>query len=411
MSPTPEPSHAVPRRSRLVRRLAFLALAVLLVGGLVLAFVLGAPRRRVETERVVRGSWQSLVEEDGYARVRERYVVSAPLAGVVERLTLHAGDCVEADAVLATLHPGPAPLLDARSRSELEARRQAAEASLRVARAAEERARVARTHAEEEAIRARGLRSGGAMSARDLEHAELELSVTQREVDAARFAASVAAHERDIVVSLLSTTTAASVETFALRAPTAGCILEVLREDEGVVAPGTPLLVLADLAATEVVVDLLSTDAVRVRSGDEVVLHGFGAEVELRGRVRRVDSRATTRISALGVEERRVDVVIDPAEVPAAWARVGDGYRVDVGIVVDRVDDALVVPTSALFRHGEGWAAMVLEGDRVKQRAVTLGRYGPRTSVVARGLAEGARVVIEPPDDLEDGERVEATGR
>lgn len=404
------PAHTAPRRARLVRRVAWALVSLLVVGGIALGWVLGSPRPRVEVAAITRGSWESVVEEDGHARARERYVLSTPLAGVLERLTVHAGDCVAEDDPLATLHPGPAPLLDARSRAELGARRDAADASLRVARAAEERARAALAHAEEEATRARGLEASGAIPRRDLEHAELELAVARRERDAARFSVGVASHERDVISSLLETpASAAGADTFTLRAPVAGCIVEVLHEDEGAVGAATPLLVLADLAAMEVVVDLLSTDAVRVSAGDEVTLDGFGGDETLRGRVRLVEPRANVRVSALGVEERRVDVVVDPVQTPEAWSRVGDGYRVDVAIVVDRLDDGLLVPTSALFREGEGWAALVLEGDRVSRVPVELARYGPRSSVVETGLSEGARVVIEPPDDLEDGARVDAT--
>jgi HlyD family secretion protein len=391
-----------------MRRLLWLFVGLVLVAGLVLAFVLGAPRPRVEVAATQRGAWQNVVEEDGFARARERYVVSAPLAGVLERVTLHAGDCVKEGDVLATLHPGPAPMLDARSRAELEARRQAAEAGARVARTRDEGARAALAHAEEEATRARSLAERGSIATRDLEHAELELALARREREAARFSVSVAVHERDVIVSALESSGAATPpEAFVLKAPTAGCLLAVMQEDESAVAPGTPILTLADLGALEVVIDLLSTDAVRVNPGDPVTLDGYGSEPPVAGRVRRVEPRATTRVSALGVEERRVDVIIDPVETPPSWARVGDGYRVDASIVVDRVDDALVVPTSALFRVGDQWAAMLVEGDRVRRVEVALDRYGPRSSVVASGIAEGARVVVEPPDDLEDGARVE----
>jgi HlyD family secretion protein len=382
--------------------------AVAVVVGVV---VLGTPLPEVEVAPVTRGAWERVVEEDGRARVRDRFAVSSPLGGTLERLALHVGDCVAQGDTLATLHPGPPPLLDARSRAELEARRRGADASLASARTLLERADAARAHAEDELERARKLGQQGALPARDREHAELEAVVARREREAARFAVNVARHEREMIGASLEAGQAdpsAKRAAFLLRAPIDGCVLRVHNESETVIAPGAPILELATPGAIEVVVDLLSTDAVRVRPGTEATLYGFGADDSIRGSVRLVEPTAKLRISALGVEEERVDVVVDPIDKSDGWRRVGDGYRVDVRLAIERLEATLRVPTGALFRDGSGWAAFTLEAGRARRVRVDVARYGPVLSAVRAGLREGASVVVEPPEDLADGARIKA---
>lgn len=398
------------KQPKLWRRIVWLVLALVIVLAIVMGVVLGAPRVEVEVTRVARGTWERVVEEDGRARVRERFVISSPLAGELDRLTLHSGDCVARGDPLATLRPSAAPLLDARSRSELEARRAAAEAKLAVSRSAVARAEVARSHAEDEVARARGLAEKGAIPSREKEHAELEAAVAVRELEAARFAVDVAAHELEMIRALLeagSSGPGPSQGVLVLRAPIDGCLQRVHREDAGLVAPGTPLLELADRKTMEVVVDLLSTDAVRVRVGSEATLQGFGADESIRGRVRLVEPTASVRLSALGVEEERVDVVVEPLERTDGWARVGDGYRVEVRIVVERVDGARLLSTRALFREGDRWAALKVVDGRVQRTPVQVTHYGPLLSAIGEGLDEGTVIVLEPPRDLDVGDRVE----
>lgn len=401
---TPKSPHD---RKRTRRRAAWMAIAVLGTLGLALALFLGAPRPEVEVADVTRGTYVRYIEEDGRARVRDRYVVSAPLAGTLERLTLRVGDRVAPGDVVAILRPAPSPLLDARSRAEMEERRGAAEARLAAARAAQSRADAARAQAENEVARARQLAEAGALPGRDLERSELALTVAEHDRDAARSAAHLATHDLEQArAALRSATHDGSVDGFQLNAPVDGRVLRVRQESESMLAPGTPILELGDPAALEVVVDLLSTDAVRVEPGAEAEITGWGGEGSLRARVRMIEPVANVRVSALGVEEERVDVIVDPIDPDDRWARIGDGYRVEVRVPIERIENALRIPTSALFRVGEEWRAFVVEDEVVQTVAVVVTSYGPLESVVTSGVEEGDTVVLQPPEALRDGDGV-----
>ena len=390
------------------RRILFVVVGVLIIAALGAALALGAKGREVEVAPVTRGTFLRYVEEDGRARVRSRYMISTPVYGRVERSSLRVGDSVARGDVLAVIHRVPSPLLDARAERQLGARAGAAKAALARARAAEERAAATQAHAEDELARVRDLIRSGAVSVQDLEHAELEASIARRERDAARFSVHLAGHELEMARAALSTDDMRSPDArLSILAPAHGRVLRLHVESEAVVAPGTPLLEVGDPSASEIVVDLLSTDAVRVEPGVEAEISGFGTGTVLAGRVRLVEPTATVRLSALGVEERRVDVIVDPVEQVESWSRVGDGYRVDVRIPVERIENTLRVPTSALFRMGDAWCAFVVESGRVRRVQVVLSSYGPLESAVRSGLSLGAEVVLEPPEDLTDGQRVQ----
>lgn len=397
-------------RNRTLRRIGWVVTGVGLTAALAAGLVLGAPRTKVEVGTVTRGDFTRTVEEDGRARIRDRYVLSAPVAGTLERVERHVGDRVRAGDVLAVLHPVASELLDPRSRAGLEAREGAAQAALAAARANLERAEAAAAHGASELERARRLVQGGSLPERDLEHAELEATVATRERDSARFALRMAEHEVETARAALAAGGRSDATSLPVRSPIDGLVLRVFAENEGVVAPGTPLLELGDPSAMEVVVDLLSTDAVRVEVGGSAELTGFGTGEHLEARVRLVEPTASIRLSALGVEERRVDVVLDPLDPAGKLARVGEGYAVDVRIPIERRANVLRIPTSALFRVGDRWCVFVLREGRVRRATVSVPSYGPLVSVVAGGIAEGARVVLEPPEELEEGERVEVEG-
>jgi HlyD family secretion protein len=400
------------KNPKLWRRVGWLAGLLVLVVGIALGVTFGRKRPEVEVARVKRGSWERVVEEDGRARARERFVISSPVSGVVQRQTLHAGDCVERGDPLVTVFPGQSPLIDERSRRELEARRAAAEAGVEQARSGVKRAEAARAHADVELAQARELMQAGAITSQALQHAQLEADVAKSDSSAAAFAFDVAVHQRDVIAALLAVDPKAkgAAGAVTLRAPIKGCVLRVAHEDEGAIAPGAPLIELADPAELEVVVDLLSTDAIHVQVGAEAKLQGFGSRDAIEGRVRRVEPTASVHISALGVEEQRVDVIVDPIEPTKDWARVGDGYRVDVHIAVEHVDDTLTVPTSALFREGTDWAALVLENGRVRRSRVAVTGYGALQSAIGDGLPEGTTVVLEPARELKEGVLVAVRG-
>lgn len=362
----------------------------------------------VDAERVVRGSFELAVEEDGKTRVRERYVVSAPLQGRLLRIELHAGDAVERGDLLATLFPTPPPLIDARSREELRARVSAAEAARERAEAELARARVELEEARRELARAQELAREKVVSPKELESRQFAAEARGKAVTAAEFELDVTVHVLEMARAALSQVReepGSGVEPWEIRSPVQGRILRVLNESEGVVAAGTPLLELGDPDDLEVVVDLLTSDAVRAAPGARVTIDGWGG-VPLDGRVRLVEPGAFTKVSALGVEEQRVNVLIDIVSPPEQWRALGDGYRVDARIVLLEREDVLLVPASALFRDVERWAVYRVEDGRARKRLVDIGPRSERAAIVEEGLGEGDLVLVYPGDEIADGVRV-----
>jgi HlyD family secretion protein len=386
---------------------ALVAAAVLLAaGGAFLAF---RPRPiLVETEQVTRGRFEAIVEEDGRTRVRNRYVVSAPVAGRVLRLSARPGDTVRRDDPVALILAAPSALLSPRARREAEERVGAAEAMLQQAGVLVERAAAHQVQAEADAARVRALHARGAAPLQQLERAELAERTAARDMLAAERRRHAVEHELDQARALLVATEAPEngPERHEVRAPTAGRVLRVMQESEAVVASGAPLLELADPADLEVVADVLTTEAVGMAPGAPVAIERWGGPAPLQGRVRRVEPGAFTRVSALGVEEQRVWVVIDLVGPRETWAALGDGFRVDARITVEAIEDAVLVPVSALFRRGGGWAVFVVQDGAARERRVEVARRAARSAMVAEGVAPGETVILFPPSALRDGARV-----
>ena len=371
-----------------------------------------APRPvEVEVVPVVRGPFEKTVDEDGKTRVRERYVVSAPLAGRLLRIELEAGDKVERGTLLAVLVPTAPTLLDARTVQELGERVGFAEASRERARAGVERARVALDLARSELERNRNLAAQGFTSAQALERAERETELKAKELAAAEFDDHAADHQLALARAALARARSGTAERGAgerweIRSPVAGSVLRVAQESEAVVPAGAALVEIGDPRNLEVVVDVLTADAAMIQPGADVVLdRGAGAKA-LAGRVRRVEPAAFTKVSALGVEEQRVNVVIDIVAPPAEWQNLGEAFRVDARIVVDRRADALSVPTGAIFRHGDSWAVFVVDAGRARLREVQAGPRGGARTLVASGLQAGEQVIVYPGESVRDGVRV-----
>jgi HlyD family secretion protein len=382
-------------------------LVLLAAGGVFLAFRPGPVR--VETGEVAQGRFEAVVEEDGRTRVRNRYVVSAPVAGRVLRLDVRAGDAVARGDVVAEILAAPATLLSSRARREAEERLGAAEAMLQQMDVLVERAAAQQAQAAADAARVRVLHAQGAAPPQQRERAELAERTAADDVLAAERRRHAAEHEVEQARAQLASAAAAdpSAERLQVRAPDTGRVLRVLQESETIVGAGAPLLELGDPTGLEVVVDILTTEAVAIPPGAAVVIDRWGGPWTLAGRVRRVEPGAFTRVSALGVEEQRVWVVIDLDDPPERRANLGDGFRVDARITVEAVDDALLVPSSALFRRGAGWAAFVVQGGIARERPVQVARRTARIAMVAGGLAPGESVVLFPPSTLRDGARVD----
>ncbi len=365
----------------------------------------------VETARVETGRFVATVDEDGKTRVRERYVVSAPLAGHSTRVRLKPGDAVAADDILVTITPSPDPLLGQRSRREAEERLGAAEATRERTRAAVERARAQEAQARADYERTKGLAKIGAASVQTLEKAELALRVAERDLRAAEFENHAAEHEVAQAKALLARYDQggdAANDSWNVTAPVAGVVLKVMQESETSVAPGTALLEIGDPRDLEIVVDVLSTDAIEIKPGAEMILERWGGPGELAARVRRVEPSAFTKVSTLGVEEQRVNVIGDIVSQPEAWSGLGDGFRVETRIVVFNREDATIAPAGALFRIGEAWNVYVVSNGRAERRRVEVLRRSGQSAAIASGLAAGETVIVYPSDRVGPGVRVEA---
>jgi HlyD family secretion protein len=325
--------------------------------------------------------------------------------GRVERIELEPGDrVVRGKTVVARLTPAAAPLIDPRTQAELSAAVEAARAAVGQAQADRARAAAAQTRAQSTLRRLETLLKAGAISGDELEAAQTALKGADEALRAAAFLVARAEHELQVARARLKPSSPGG-GTVNVVAPVDGVVLKRLRESASVVPVGEPLVEIGDPGRLEIVSDLLSTDAVRASPGDTVLIEQWGGGHALEGRVRLVEPSGFMKVSALGVEEQRVNVVIDFADESES-ARLGDGYRVEVRIVVWRDDTALKVPVGSLFRRGEGWAVFLVENGQTRLQAVQLGQRNDREGQVLKGLSEGQTVVLHPPDTLTDGARV-----
>ena len=385
----------------------------LIVGGLLALVALAAywmlrPRALlVEIAAVVEQPFTAIVEEDGRTRVRDRFVLSAPLSGRVPRSNLRAGDVVKVGQTLATITPNISPLLDPRVRQELEERVGAAQAAVEEATALHERAKVLLARARSDLDRTTQLRARGVAAAAQLERDTFTFQSAERDVTAAELRRHAAEHTLEQARAALKRSGEnEGVERFLVSSPIDGRVLKVIQESEAVVSLGAPLLELGDPGDLEVIVDVLTTDAARVREGAKVLLERWGGPTALGGRVRRVEPSGFTKISALGVEEQRVWIVIDITSPREAWTSLGDSYRVDVKIVVDEMEKAIVVPIGALFRRGDAWQVFIVDRGRARLRTIKVSRRSGRLAAIAEGLRPGETVVVYPPAALKEGSAV-----
>lgn len=412
-------------------KLFVLLVVAAIAAGLVYAFI--PLPVDVDLATVERGTLRVTVDEDGRTRIREKYIVSAPLAGRILRINMDPGDEVTADKTLLTvIEPADPELLDARMIAQAEARVSAADATLRKVEPMLAEALLAQSLAESELMR---LRTAGvpAVSRSELDNAQYTYRQRSEAVRSARIAKEIAEFElQQAKAALLRShprsegaggnsyntggSTDAGSETnlangnggwnFPIYSPISGRVLRVFQESAAVVTPGTPLVELGDPLDLEVEVDVLSRDAVRIQPGNLVLLEQWGGERPLTGRVRLVEPSAFTKISTLGVEEQRVNVIIDLADPPEDRRTLGDGFRVEARIVIDEARDVLKAPTSALFRvAGQSAVYRVVQGV-VEQRAVTLGRQNGLEAEIIDGLEVGDQLVLHPSDRIEPGVQV-----
>ena len=394
-----------------VRAYGRVVLLIAVVGG-ILAMALWPETLEVDMTVISRGPLVVTVDEEGRTRVRDRFVVSAPLGGRVLRIELEPGDRVRRGDVVARVDAGAPPLLDVRARADMEAAVNGARAVRERAQAEEQRARAALELAEREVLRSRTLAAAGALPAQDADARETEARLAGEAVSAAAAAVRAATAELErALVPLAAPSPQTRAGVVPVRAPVDGTILRRLRESESVVPPGEPLVEIGDPAKLEIVADLLSTDAVRVTVGARATIEQWGGAAPFGATITRIEPSGFTKISALGVEEQRVNVILALADQAGEDAVLGDGYRVEVRIVVWEADHVLKVPTSALFRDGERWAVYVVNEGRARRTFVEIGRQTGREAEVLSGLPEGAQVIVHPGDLIRDGARVREFAR
>lgn len=383
------------------KRYLYAALAVLGIG--VIVMELRPEPVPVEVTIIGRGPLLVTVDEDGETRAHDRYIISAPVAGRTARIELHEGDAVRRGQAVARLWPVP---LSARERQEQLARIDSARA---LVRAAEERVRHAEAdHAQARRDRERieGLLHDGMVSPQDAEEARLVETTSDNEAQAVRFQAQAAQADLESTRAALLALDGARggvPAVISLRSPVDGKVLRIPDKSERVVEAGAPLAMVGDPTQLEVVVDLLSTEAMKVKPGMPMLLQGWGGDRELHARVRLVEPLAFTKVSALGVEEQRVNVIADFVDPPGS---LGDAFRVEARVVLWSGEDVLRVPASALFRHGEGWSVFVVEGGRARRRDVVPAHRGALEVEIVKGLRAGEQVIRHPSNDVDDGRRV-----
>lgn len=396
-------------------------LGIGLAGAALLALLVWAFAPRpiaVESAQASLGPFETTIDEDGRTRLRERYAVSAPLAGRLQRIALREGDAVEAGTVVATLTPVLSPMLDERTRTEQRARVGAALAGLKRAAARIEATQVALEMALTELRRTTQLAQQGFIAQTKVDNDRLAVQAAQKERDTAVQERSIAGHDLEQArAALAAVDDAAGGAAFAVRAPVSGRVLALHQSSATTVPLGAPLLEIGDIGKMEIVAELLTTDALQVRPGSPVRIDRWGGPTTLQGEVRLVEPAAFTKVSALGVEEQRVKVLIAITSAPASWSALGDGYRVGVSVITRQESSVLRVPVSAVFplpATGEGnpagSAVFVIDGGRARLRAVTVAARNNSQVWIRAGLQAGATVIVYPPQEVSDGTRVAPRG-
>lgn len=362
----------------------------------------------VEIVRVRQEPMMVTVSEDGKTRVKERYIVSAPVAGLLARLELHAGDAVEANkTVIATIEPTDPALLDARSLAEAESRVKAAEAAKQQSQARLEAAREAHGLAEHELARAKSLAGPRAISQADVDSAEHQERIASATLRGAEFGDRVATFELELARAAFvrtrpKTESQSEFGRLDIRSPVNGQVFRVMQENAAVASAGQPLVEIGNTQELEIVIDVLSVDAPRIKPGAKVFIDHAGVGA-LEARVRLVEPSGFTKVSALGVEEQRVNVIADFTESPDRLKGIGDDYRVDANIVVWETPLATQVPSGALFRKGQDWAVFIVKNGRVRTQTIQVGQVNNHVAEVLSGLSPEDDVVNYPSDKIRDG--------
>ncbi len=410
------------------RRREFAIAGVVIILTLALTIAFWPQAIPADFTTIERGHMAVTIDEEGETRVKEVYVLSAPFSGRAMRIDADVGDVVERDkTILASIEPIDPNLLDIRTRAQAEAVVKAAEEASHLASAEVTRAQAELDLAVAELKRNETLFENGTISASRIDRLRAEAQVRQAQLETATAAFKMREFELETArASLIEPLQQMSEATASLgegdqevtenpqnkkcclpvTAPVDGRVLRLFHESESVVTAGEPLIEIGDPTNLEIVVDLLSTDAVQVREGSKVIIHDWGGDGDLQGRVRRVEPFAFTKVSALGIEEQRVNVIVDFVDPQEAWAQLGHAYQIDASIITWETDDAVKVPLSALFRIENEWAVFLVAEGRAQETKVVLGKLNDLEAEVSDGISEGDVVIVHPSDRVVDGVRV-----
>jgi HlyD family secretion protein len=401
-------------RSRAARkwfgRIVMALVAIAVVGAIVYA-VLPQPEI-VDVGVVERGNMSVTIDEDGQTRIQNPYLVTASLSGRMPRIMLEEGDTVTAGQTITTIHASLAPLVDERTQAERDARLAVAQSSYRQARAARSRAEAELEYARNELQKLRQLASENSVEEARVDRAELEVRTAEEQLNAARYGVRIASHEIEAARAAASigdtdTSTGDDDASVSVVSPIDGVVLDVIREHRGPVQAGEALVEIGNPDALELVVDVLTTDAVQIDIGDPAQVVRWGQDVSLEAHVTDIEPRAFSQTSALGVEEQRVNVLLELDSPPEQWESLKDGYRVEAEIETWRGEDVLQVPTGSIFRRDESWAVYVVRDGVAKLQTIELGRRNGFHAQVLDGLEEGDEVILHPGEDIAEDVKVE----
>lgn len=385
------------------KKAGYWAIGAILVASIVWSFV---PDPIAQDFAVAKfGDIEVTVHSDGRTRVREDYIVSAPFSGRMLRLEIKPGDEVVAgETVVAVMEPQDPAFLDARALAEAKGRVSAANAALQASMSMLEQSKAELDFARRELARADGLVQGNTISSREKEEYKLAVSRAETNYAAAISARKVAQYELEVAEAAILPPSKGvdSMGFVEVKAPVSGSVLRLYHKSEGVVAAGQPLLSLGNHNDLEIVTDMLSIDVVKVAVGDRAIIDNWGGPYPLAGVVRRIEPSGFTKISALGIEEQRVNVLVELADAPERWKALGDGYRVEVFCVYDEAKNVLLIPVSSLFRHQGGWFVFkVIDGEAVLS-PVTVGLKNDVLAQIKTGVEAGDTVIAHPSNEVDD---------
>ena len=402
-------------QAKLPPRKTFMILAAALLLGGITWLAMRSPTQLASIGTVTRGPLEVVLQEEGKTRIKQRYVITAPVAGTVRRIALQPGDAVQAGQTLAEIDAAASSLLDPRARSQAQADVRSAQAQLDAARKHSSAAQASQRLAQADWQRAQSLHPSGAISKQELDQARTRHDAAQAEWGVARADEQAANARLTAARALLQEEGRAAAGTdstgkvLSVTAPAAGRILKRPIESSMPVAMGQTLMEVGDPSQLEIEVEVLSGDAVRLAASMPARISRWGGEGALQAKVARVEPGGFTKVSALGVEEQRTRVILDLESPQQQWAALGDGYRVEVEFIVQRADDVLQVPANALFRLGDGWAAYRLVNGKAQRTPVQIGMRSALAAEVKSGLEQDQSVIIQPDERIGDGTRIEAS--